>query len=528
MIWTADAKKLLDEFDQGDLLTLDSLTIQAGDTTLSGRGTLKWENGRFAMTARFGLGTVPGVFAQSQFGGMQKPRFYSRDEFWKMEARTSNGASLACEVGPPHGWTDGGDGVTEIRCHIDKLILSPKLLDATDFRCFEALLEKFNEPGALENGEINVSLDPPETVPAKFHAILPGVKCVLAEHMTRIERHNVFLGDTSSSKRDTFVDENAERKIALIEKDGNLHVYLELPPGNRTEVTEKSIFSALIDAVAFTHGCQPYPRLKEYSRNGRVVCCEIRPVRELKTASIKPLSERAIHLGRNVRSMPGVAFEFFQRDQAIVSRIRKAMWLYRDAALEDVPLPVQVLTTCTLFEGLMQAIFDAHNLKGPTSSSDNSVAFRNAKKATIRCLNEQHTKAGYGPDSESPWRRFAGYLNGLGYVRPKERMMAVAGCFGFQWAGDVEEIFEIWNRHRHGLAHGAEVKEDIHSIGELFLAWSRLSGAIHRFILAEMGYVGSFSYSPMESGLEVLDFEESAREEGQEADSAGGGGQQTL
>jgi hypothetical protein len=333
---------------------------------------------------------------------------------------------------------------------------------------------------------------------------------LLAEHFTKIERHNPFLPTTSDEKRDTFVDENDERRIGLVEIDGDLHVYLELPPSANSEEDEKAVFSALLEAVAFTHGCQPFPSLSEYSRAGRVVTCAITPTTELGIAMFTPLSNRAIHMGFGAKKMLGVAFDFFQQDKAIVRRISKAMWLYRDAASKAVPMPIQVLTACTLFEGLMQALFDAHNLKEPTSSSDNSVAFRNAKKGTISCLEQQHTRAGYGPKSESPWRRFAGYLKGLGYVRPKERTMAVAECFEFPWAGDVEEIFDIWNSHRHGLAHGAEVKSDFDSIKGQFQAWSRLSGAIHRFILAEMGYIGSFSYSPMEPGLVEMDLKPKA------------------
>lgn len=204
MIWTIDVKKLLEELKEGDsLLTLDSLTIQAGETFLKGRGKLREEKGRFSLTARFDQDSVPGEFSQAHFSGMEKPRIYSRDEFWKMEAKTSGGILFACEVGPPHRWTDRSDGVTEISCHIDKLTVTPGLLDATDFGFLEKTIEKINEPGAFEEG-FTVSLDSPQPVPSKFHAILPGVKCVLAEHFTKIERHNPFLPTTSESKRDTY------------------------------------------------------------------------------------------------------------------------------------------------------------------------------------------------------------------------------------------------------------------------------------------------------------------------------------
>jgi len=502
MIWTTDAKKLLEELEQGDsLLTLDSLTIQAGEATLVGRGTLQRENGRFSMTARFDHGSVPGAFAQSHLTEMQKPRLYSRDDFWPMEAKTSGGVSFECKVGPPHGWTDRSDGVTEICCHIDKLTLKSET--DTDF-----LINLFN---AIKGAEItkckkiDVPLDSLKCCPSRFHAILPGVKCVLAEHRTRIERHNVFFPVTSSEKLDTYVDVNPDRSIGIIEEDGDLHVFLELPPSDSSEETENAIFSALLDAVAFTHGCQPFPRLREYRRAGRVVCCEIAPVTDLEIATIKPICDSAVHMGMNTRAMLGVAFEYFKGDKAIVTRIHKAMWLYRDAASNAVPLPIQVLTACTLFEGLVNNLFDTHGLNGPTKMGEPSVAFKANKQEAKELLMARHREVTLDAKAKSDWSRMAGYLNNCGFVRPEERLKAVAEHFGFQWENDVEQIHEIWNRHRNGLAHGVEVKSDFDSIGELFQGWSRLSGAIHRFILAEMGYVGSFSYSPMEPGLVEMD-----------------------
>jgi hypothetical protein len=497
MTSNSGAKRLLEEFEQGGgFLILSALSIQAGDTSLTGSGKLLHSNESFLLTARFELGSVPGDFARSNVDGMREPHLYSRDQFWKIRATTFGGVEFEGAVAPPHGWRDRADGVTEIDCDIDQINLEGE----TDTDFLIALYQVLEGVDLTINQTFEVPLDSLNSTPSRFHAILPGVNCLLAEHRTRVERHNAFFQATASERLDTFVDVNDERRIGLVEEDDGLHVHLELPPGDRSEEVEKAIFSALLNAVAFTHGCQPIPCFKEYRRAGRVVLREVRPVTTLKMATIKPIGSQA-----RDRCMLGLAFDFFKRDQAIVPRIQKAMWLYRDAAAEAVPLPVQLLTACTLFEGLVQALFDAHNLKGLTSSSENSIAFRNAKKATISCLEGQHVKTGFGLDAESPWRRFAGYLKNAGYVRPKERTMAVAEFFGFPWAGDVEEIFTIWNRHRNGLAHGAEVKGDFDSIKGQFQAWSRLSGAIHRFILAEMGFVGRFIYSPMEPGLEEMD-----------------------
>lgn len=511
MIWTTNAKKLLEELDRENLpLTLDSLTIKAGEANLQGRGEVKRENGSFSLAARFDLGAIPADFEQAHFEAMQNPRLIGRDQFWLMTARTSSGVSFTCEAVPAHGWKNRSDGVTEIRCHASKIVLQPQLLDATDFRCFEPLLKKLNEPGALEKGEIKFSLDPPEPLPAKFHAILPGVKCVLAEHITQIERHNAYLGTTSSKNLDTFLEETDERKIALIEEDGNLHVYLELPPGNRTEDAEKSAFSALLDAVAFTHGCHPHPSLQEYSRNGRVVCCEIRAITNLKISTIKPLHESSVFMSSGSKLMLGVAHNFFQGDKAIVTRIRKAMWTYREAATEGVPLPIQVLTACTLLEGVVQYLFDAHGLKASIKNGEPAAIFKGNKEAAKELLMQRHCEIRTEGEAETDWSRMAGYLNSCNYVRPKERLKAVAEFFDFPWENDVEQIHEIWNRHRNALAHGTEIKDDFDSISGLIQGWSRLSGAIHRLILAEMGYIGSFSYSPMEPGLQEMDLKSKA------------------
>jgi hypothetical protein len=504
MIWTENAANFLKDISEYPNLTLDSLSIKAGESTLSGRGSICENQGHFTLTARFDHESIPLDFVENHFKDMLKPRFYSREDFWRLQAETSSGVTFTCTVAPPHGWTDRGNGVTDIRCDIDMLTFTPKPPNAADILWFETLVKKHSKLSAQNEEDIKGCPDPPEPVPSKFHAILPEVQCVLAEHMTRIERQNAYLPTTTSEKRDTFVDENSERKIALIEENGNLHVYLELATTNQSDDVENKIFTALLDAVAFTHGCQPYPQLKEHSRDGRIVCCELRSITNLELAMFKPLRKNAVYIQSGARVMLGVAFEFFQREEAIVTRIRKAMWLYRDAASKEVPLPIQVLTACTLFEGLVKYLFDAHDLKAPTKNGKPAAIFKGNKETAKKLLMEKHRETCTEGDAETDWSRMAGYLNSCDYVRTKERIAAVAQHFGFPWENDIEQVHEIWNRHRNALAHGSEVKDDYHSINLLFQAWSRLSGATHRFVLAEMGYVGTFSYSPMEAGLEEM------------------------
>ena len=82
-------------------------------------------------------------------------------------------------------------------------------------------------------------------------------------------------------------------------------------------------------------------------------------------------------------------------------------------------------------------------------------------------------------------------------------MKAVADFYGFQWNGDLEDVFKLWKIQRNPLAHGSGSGEN-NNLQEMFNAWSRITGTINRFMLAEMGYDGWFQYSPLEAGREEL------------------------
>lgn len=504
MIWTADARNLLKALSgENSVLVLDSLTLETDAHTVRGQGSLKRSDRSFELVARFGADGLDGNMAKFFMGGMPGPKIHTSKDRWKLTACTVDGIQFESAVFPASNANIKNGALAQITCSTHEIIVTPKVLDATDFGFVRKILDDLQGKELKSGDIIDSTLDKTEAKPSKFHAIFPGVKCLLADRFTSIERSNDFLGSSSSQQRDTFVAENAEYRIGLVEFDGELHVYLELPPSERSELEERRLFSALLDSVAFVHGCHPHPSLKEYSRSGRIVCCELFAASTLEAASIKPTNRWIAHAAPS-ETMIEVAYRFFGGSQAIVRRIKKTMWLYRDAASEAVPLPIRVLTACTLFEGLVKNLFDAHELRGPTKKGEAAAVFKSNKEEAKKLLMAKHDETVTDGKSESDWSRMAGWLNRCDYVRPKERLRAVAEYFGFSWEGDVEEIYEIWQGSRHGLAHGGEVTLDEQTIQRLFVAWSRLSGAIHRFILAEMGYVGQFAYSPLEAGLETM------------------------
>jgi hypothetical protein len=503
MIWTSNATKLLAKLRSSDpVLLLDQLSITAGELTIEGRGSLHRKDDQFILTARFDLGSIPVDFPNRQFGDMKKPKMYGREDFWQAQARTAEGVLLTCAVPPSMKWSERSDGITEIHCTTDSLNLTPQFLDACDFSFIRELLSAMNEnPSARE---YEVSIEPPQPIPSQYHAILPGVKPVLANVDTKIERQNPFIGPTSSNDKDTYIEERNDCTLATLGYEGDLHVYLKYKQKAKTVDEEVKEFEALLDAIAFTHGCHPHTRLREHCQDGRVVLCEISPNENLEQSMFAPISERLLHQYPESRSMLGVAWDYFKGSGALVTRFKQVLWLHRHAASKDVPLPVQVLTACTLFEGLIKALFDAHGLKNPTNKSENAAEYNAAKKDAQKWLLEVHAANRFAQGEESPWSRMSGALNDFPFVRPKERLQAVATLFGMTWEGDVLSIFDHWNSHRNPLAHGGELKQDFESTRKLFLAWSRLSGALHRFILHEMGYRGWFVYSPMEEDLYAL------------------------
>jgi hypothetical protein len=200
--------------------------------------------------------------------------------------------------------------------------------------------------------------------------------------------------------------------------------------------------------------------------------------------------------------MIGSAARFFSSDSRLARVILDFAFLHRDAGMTAVPLKVQVLTACTIFEGLVVELLKEHQLEEGALLSDDGQAFDAAKKAALAWTREQ----GAGQEAaNTPWARISSRLANSPYLRTKEKVKAVGDHYGLPWEGDFKEVYSIWEQVRHALAHGASGEMDFNRSRKFFTAWSRLSGAIFRFTLAEMGYTGWFRYSPMEDELQELE-----------------------
>ena len=199
--------------------------------------------------------------------------------------------------------------------------------------------------------------------------------------------------------------------------------------------------------------------------------------------------------------MIGIATKFFSGERPMVPKFLEFAFLHRDAGMKAVPLKVQVLTACTVFEGLVTELLKEYQLEEAALLSEDGKAFDAAKNAVLVWSRAQ----GAGLQAENtPWARISSRLENSPYLRTKEKVKAVGDHYGLPWEGDIKEVYSIWEQVRHALAHGASGGMDFNRSRKFFTAWSRLSGAIFRFMLAEMGYTGWFRYSPMEPGLKEL------------------------
>lgn len=143
--------------------------------------------------------------------------------------------------------------------HID---LPGKGWDAKNLGEILGLLE--SEPSdAVPSSSEAKPKDPPIE---ELFAILPGVELLIRPHGTTSETLHPFLGKTTSSLGNCFQAELLGGTFCLEGRDGDLLVFFRREIASDSP-TARQIFSGLLDAVAFTHGCQPWPFYLEHRRD---------------------------------------------------------------------------------------------------------------------------------------------------------------------------------------------------------------------------------------------------------------------
>ena len=511
MIWTSNAEKLL-KILRGPkpFVCLDKVILTYKGETFEGLGTMEvdLEHARFEIDFRFEYEAVPIEFLEL-FSRQSAPRIENPEDFWEAEVITACGIQFSMRVQPPHLSKRGTCRILRFWSHVEAINVVPDFWDTGDRDVQAAHTERINTifsrdrvrvSGASEKADAAVD-SAHAKAPPKFHAILAGVELAVTNTGIWSTHHHPAEGSLPDFNPHLFKEDTDDYVFWLEPENGDLHVFMQFKNSDFSHDVCPNKFRALLSAVAFTHGYHSWPLLEEHCLCGRVVKCRIKPYFRLERSEFQPLNEHLSRSHKECGAMIGIATKFFSGERPMVPKFLEFAFLHRDAGMKAVPLKVQVLTACTVFEGLVTELLKEYQLEEAALLSEDGKAFDAAKNAVLVWSRAQ----GAGLQAENtPWARISSRLENSPYLRTKEKVKAVGDHYGLPWEGDIKEVYSIWEQVRHALAHGASGGMDFNRSRKFFTAWSRLSGAIFRFMLAEMGYTGWFRYSPMEPGLKEL------------------------
>jgi hypothetical protein len=478
-------------------VSLVELNAETPMGRFTGSGTVSLVEGRYQLEWRLADQEKEEELLKHLNKDWGKPKTYTKDDIWKMKAETDAGLCFTFGAFPPDTWRGVNHQVVCFNLETGRLKVSKPEPDPAAKAAFRARLR---EQG-IDWDDSAASTSVPKEI--LHHATFVGVKSPLCfKSPTTTETTNDFLGKTWQSKNDTWTFEREGLTFALIQKGDDLNAYLRFKETELTPVEQSARFSAFLEALGFTHGFRPWPLVREVRHGLWVDDCEISGGECLSQMSMAPLSDRLFAFHKESESMVMAAYDFVRTNSPFLKRFRRLHGILCEAHEGTLIRETDLLGLCTVFEGLVGCLFDHHRLKDPTRKSKAASAFSSAVDAVCEWLKQKHHET--GEDHESPWDRLIGLIKSSGYVRTQEKAKALADFYSFPWEGDIEEIMRIWKKQRNPLAHGSGQEEDPLETRKMFAAWSRITGAFHRFMLAEMGYSGWFRYSPMEPGMEEL------------------------
>lgn len=428
-----------------------------------------------------------------------KPKTYTQEDRWQMIAVTEDGLCLEFKVFPPATRDLSNHRLISINLQTSQLKVVKAPVDPEEEAAFIAKVQAL---GINWSGTVDTDAPPKE---ALHHAVLVGIESPLRrQRATTTKITNDFLGEAGSGwKNDTWMLERDGMTFALIQKKKKLHAYLRFEKPECSEEEQETRFSAFLDAIAFTHGCRPWPLVREVCHGHQVVKCEIFTKERISQTSSAPMTDCLMAFHEESESMIQAAFDFYRSGSPLIKRFNRLHSLLCEAHEGTTIRETDMLALCTVFEGLIGCLFDHRRLKEPTRTSIAAAQFTAATDAVREWLKQKDEETGGSTDS--PWDRLIGFIKSCGYVRTQEKLKAVAEFYGISWNGDMAEVFRMWKKQRNPLAHGSGREEGPNGMREMFHAWSRITGTINRLMLAEMGYNGCFCYSRMESGMEVLE-----------------------
>ena len=337
----------------------------------------------------------------------------------------------------------------------NKIVLPIKPPDPEALAAQLRLLGGFFERSEPESAAEREKDANPEPRRDDVMAIVPGVRLFIRKDTIPSVTNHPFFGESSSSE-DCFMGKVFGGTFCLEERDGDVTIIYrrDTSPEIEDVVPAKKVMDGLLDALKFTHSCQPWPYYYERQENHRIVERWVGTSDPCHRDTFKPLSQADFDLSDDGAKLFICAAEYFAVENESAARASRALWLMHDACRAGTPGEIRLISLCSIIEGLISAAGKKH-------------------------LSPEELK-----------------------LTRKERWQLLMERLDLPWKDVFDRVLEDWNFYRHPLAHGFQAKAD-ESPDRYFKAYSRFSAAIYILIAQEMGYQGDLDASLLENSSSV-------------------------
>jgi len=324
------------------------------------------------------------------------------------------------------------------------------------------------------------------SVPVTFHAVLPDFELIAYNGGTETTTKNEFLGESTSSKADTFHGGLLGWKYGLIQRDGDLHVHFISESQHRSlgEEHDRRFFHAFLQALAFTHGRHAWPFSVEHRRDCKLVTDRIQLHEDVADSPHAAYSV-AMEFKNPTQKLFGTfgdllekAYTFFSSDSRLARESEKLLFFLREATARGIPKRIALLSLCSLLESLVRVIYEEEI--APKKAAE-TAEFQKVKEQTCEELDKK----------SQHHQRLSAILTNADSVNIRMRFEAVVEHLGLKPQKRWRELYGLWSKFRNPLSHRiSKGDESEESMKDDWIAESRIAGAINCMILKLMNYSG--------------------------------------
>jgi len=436
-------RELLFESSRQNALSaiVPDLIFKSGGQEVSAPAQLVRKDDEFQFTLHFDSGEPPPEL-QSVRGG-----FFDRTDQKIITGQINGEISFRCDdVFPPATMTtrSRGTSITVLTSHRMHLVA-----EGTDEMTTNEVNELIGQEKEGEQGRTGFTA----------HLIYHGPKLKMFGAGTEVTTTNDFLGEAASSSADTHQFQSDAWEGALIQQGLELHLHLRSRKNVDVDLSAKEIVDVIDcvnQSVGFVLGFNPWPAYREIRVDHKVFERWLSPQFDLPTTYLCPVSESMwTHFLTDRASLfhriiPIITDGLRRLGEPERKKLTMLLWHFRTGTIRSLPSSTRLLILCAVIDGLMKLIGGARD--------------------------PQHAA------TDKTWRKANDALE-------------------FSWDNWTNDIFEVWGKYRHLLAHGWLWLMEESDAQEFFTDHARLGCALLTFVAAYCGYDGPIMADPFKNRI---------------------------